>query len=144
MTASCIIFSMHDPHYAFNRSFKKAGQVLFPRLFPCFCRLHPVFNPLFVCPSGRLNNRGVWRREAVCCSAYSTSPRPATAMHRARPRTGLVAGCAWASSVAPTWRPWMSTATQTPTLKRKADIKVLIKCHASPLYVLVGRHVLNH
>lgn len=135
---------MHNPHYAFNHSSKNADRVLFLRVFPCFCRLRPVFNPPFVRLSGRLNNRGAWRREAVCCSACSTSPRPAKAMRRARPRTGLVAGCAWASNAAPTWRPWMSTATQTPTLKRKDDIKAPIKCHASTLYVLVGRRVLNH
>lgn len=116
----------------------------FPECFlvSVVCILYLI--PLLFELSGRLNNIGVWRREAVCCSACSTSPRPVTAMCRARPRTGLVAGCAWASNAAPTWRPWMSTATQTPTLKRKADIKALMKCHSSTLYVLVGRHLLNH
>lgn len=41
------------------------------------------------------------------------------AMCRARPRTGLVAGCAWGSNDVPTWLPWTSTVIQTPTLKRK-------------------------
>lgn len=70
--------------------------------------------------SGRQNNRGVWRREGVCCSACSTYPRPLMAMYRARPRgRGLVAGCVSGSNAVPIWLPWMSTVIQTPTLKRK-------------------------
>lgn len=70
--------------------------------------------------SGKANSREVWRREAACCSACSTYLRPVMATCRARPRTGPGEGCVWASSAAPTWQPWMSTATLTPTLKRKA------------------------
>lgn len=70
--------------------------------------------------SGRQNSSGVWRRGAACCSACSTSHRPMMAMCRAKPRRGLVAGCAWGSNDVPTWLPWTSTVIQTPTLKRKA------------------------
>ena len=76
-----------------------------------------VMSPLSL--SGRLSSRGVLRRGAACCSACSTSPRLVMATWRARPRRGLAAGCVWASNAAPTWQPWMSTATRTPTLKRK-------------------------
>lgn len=81
--------------------------------------------------SGRRNSSGVWRRGAACCSACSTSHRPMMAMCRARPRRGLVAGCAWGSSDVPTWLPWTSTVIQTPTLKRKAHSCVKQHRHKS-------------
>lgn len=73
--------------------------------------------------SGRRSSRGVWRREDVCCSASSSSRRTRMASWRARPRRERVVGCVWASNAAPTWQPWTSMASLTPTLKRKRDIQ---------------------
>lgn len=69
--------------------------------------------------SGRLSSCGVWRNEAVCCSACSSSLRPPRATPRASPKRRPVAGCVWGSNAAPTWQPWTSMAIRTPTLKRK-------------------------
>lgn len=99
----------------------------FYRLYRCWS----ITSHLFFSLSGRRNSSGVWRRGAACCSACSTSHRPMMAMCRARPRRGLEAGCAWGSNDVPTWLPWTSTVTQTPTLKRKAHSCVKQHQHKS-------------
>lgn len=84
------------------------------------------FVPSSLSFSGRPSSREVWRRGAACCSASSTSLRPGLTTSRASPRRGLAVGCVWASNAAPTWQPWTSTATPTPTSKRKDEIKHLV------------------
>lgn len=95
-------------------------------LCPCAAhRSHP-----FLSFSGRWSSREVWRKGAVCCFASSSCPQTVTATWRARPRRELGVGSAWASSAAPTWQPWTSTASPTPTSKRELKPRLkLCYCH---------------